>query len=124
MEINLLVGSSPHIKSGESTQKIMRDVIIALIPAAVASVYFFKVSAAMLILATVLSCVLSEYAWNKIAKKPNTVSDLSAVVTGMLLAFNLSPEVTVWIAVIGGVFAIIIAKQLFAALGTTLSIPH
>lgn len=117
MEINLLVGSSPHIKSGESTQKIMRDVIIALIPAAAASVYFFKVSAAMLILATVLSCVLSEYAWNKIAKKPNTVSDLSAVVTGMLLAFNLSPAVPVWIAVIGGVFAIIIAKQLFGGLG-------
>jgi electron transport complex protein RnfD len=117
VERNLLVGSSPHIKSGESTQKIMRDVIIALIPAAVASVYFFKVSAAMLILATVLSCVLSEYAWNKIAKKPNTVSDLSAVVTGMLLAFNLSPAVPVWIAVIGGVFAIIIAKQLFGGLG-------
>jgi electron transport complex protein RnfD len=117
MEINLSVGSSPHIKSGESTQKIMRDVIIALLPAAVASVYFFKVRAAMLLLATVLSCVLSEYAWNKITKKPNTISDLSAVVTGMLLAFNLSPAVPVWIAVIGGIFAIIITKQLFGGLG-------
>ncbi|MGE5613770.1 MAG: RnfABCDGE type electron transport complex subunit D [Bacillota bacterium] len=117
MEINLTVGSSPHIKSGESTQRIMGDVVIALIPAVAASVYFFKVRAAMLILVTVLSCVLSEYAWNKIVKKPNTVSDFSAVVTGMLLAFNLSPAVPVWIAAIGGVFAIIIVKQLFGGLG-------
>lgn len=117
MEINLLVGSSPHIKSGESTRKIMGNVVIALAPALIASLYFFKIQAAMLILVTVLSCVLSEYAWNKIAKKPNTISDLSAVVTGILLAFNLSPAVPVWIAAIGGVFAIIIAKQLFGGLG-------
>lgn len=117
MEINLIAGSSPHIKSGGSTQKIMRDVIIALIPAMLASVYHFKVDAAMLILATVLSCVLSEYAWNKISRKPNTISDLSAVVTGILLAFNLSPAVPIWIAAIGGVFAIIIVKQLFGGLG-------
>lgn len=117
MEINLIAGSSPHIKSGGSTQKIMRDVIIALIPAMLASFYHFKVDAAMLILATVTSCVLSEYAWNKITKKPNTISDLSAVVTGILLAFNLSPAVPVWIAAIGGAFAIIIVKQLFGGLG-------
>jgi electron transport complex protein RnfD len=117
MEINLIAGSSPHIKSGGSTQKIMRDVIIALIPAMLASFYYFKVDAAMLILATVTSCVLSEYLWNKITKKPNTISDLSAVVTGILLAFNLSPAVPVWIAAIGGAFAIIIVKQLFGGLG-------
>ncbi|NLV37294.1 MAG: RnfABCDGE type electron transport complex subunit D [Clostridiaceae bacterium] len=117
MEINLIAGSSPHVKSGESTQKIMRDVIIALIPAMLASVYHFKVDAAMLILATVLSCVLSEYAWNKITRKPNTISDLSAVVTGILLALNLSPAVPIWIAAIGGAFAIIIVKQLFGGLG-------
>ena len=117
MEINLIAGSSPHIKSGESTQRIMRDVIVALIPAMLASVYYFKVRAAMLILVTVLACILAEYAWNKITKKPNTIYDLSAVVTGILLAFNLSPEVPIWIAVIGGIFAIIIVKQLFGGLG-------
>ncbi len=117
MEINLIAGSSPHIKSGESTQRIMRDVIIALFPAMLASVYFFKIRAAMLILVTVLACILSEYAWNIITKKPNTISDLSAVVTGILLAFNLSPAVPVWIAAIGGFFAIIIVKQLFGGLG-------
>lgn len=117
MEINLIAGSSPHIKSGESTQRIMRDVIVALIPAMLASVYYFKVRAAMLILVTVVACILAEYAWNKITKKPNTISDLSAVVTGILLAFNLSPEVPIWIAIIGGIFAIIIVKQLFGGLG-------
>ncbi len=117
MEINLIAGSSPHVKSGESTQKIMRDVIIALFPAVLASVYYFKVNAAMIILVTVVACVLSEYVWNKITRKPSTISDLSAVVTGILLAFNLSPAVPVWIAAIGGAFAIIIVKQLFGGLG-------
>jgi len=117
MEINLLAGSSPHIKSGESTQKIMRDVIIALLPATIAAVYFFEVQAAMLILVTVISCVASEYLWCRITKKKNTITDLSAVVTGMLLAFNLPPALPLWIAVIGGVFATIIVKQLFGGLG-------
>jgi electron transport complex protein RnfD len=117
MEINLIAGSSPHIKSGESTQRIMRDVIIALIPAIMASVYYFKIQAAMLILVTVVACLLSEYVWNIIVKKTNTISDLSAVVTGILLAFNLSPAVPIWIAAIGGFFAIIIVKQLFGGLG-------
>lgn len=117
MEINLIAGSSPHIKSGESTQKIMRDVIIALIPAMLASVYFFNLRAAMLIIVTVLSCILSEYAWTKITKKPDTITDMSAAVTGILLALNLSPAVPVWIAAIGGFFAIIIVKQLFGGLG-------
>jgi len=117
MEINLIAGSSPHIKSGVSTRRIMLDVIIALIPAMLASIYYFKVQAAMLILVTVVACLLSEYAWNAIVKKPNTISDLSAVVTGILLALNLSPAVPVWIAAIGGFFAIIIVKQLFGGLG-------
>ncbi|NLK87748.1 MAG: RnfABCDGE type electron transport complex subunit D [Clostridiaceae bacterium] len=117
MEINLLAGSSPHLKSGESTQKIMRDVIIALLPAAISSVYFFKVKAAMLIIVTVIACVTAEYAWCRITKKENTISDMSAAVTGILLAFNLSPSVPIWVAAIGGVFAIIIVKQLFGGLG-------
>lgn len=117
MEINLLAGSSPHLRSGNSTQKIMRDVIIALLPAAIAAVYFFKVRAAMLIIVTVIACVAAEYAWCKITKKENTITDLSAAVTGILLAFNLSPAVPIWVAAIGGAFAIIIVKQLFGGLG-------
>ncbi len=117
MEINLLAGSSPHLRSGESTQKIMRDVIIALLPATLAAVSFFKVQAAMLILVTVISCVAAEYVWCRITKKENTIADLSAAVTGMLLAFNLSPAMPLWIAAIGGIFAIIIVKQLFGGLG-------
>ena len=117
MEINLLAGSSPHLRSGDNTQKIMRDVIIALLPAAIASVCFFKVRAAMLIIVTVIACVAAEYAWCKITKKENTITDLSAAVTGILLAFNLSPAVPIWVAAIGGVFAIVIVKQLFGGLG-------
>lgn len=117
MGSNLLAGSSPHIRSRENVQGIMRDVLIALIPAAAASIYFFKWQAAQLILVTVLSCVLAEYIWMRIIKKSNTLNDLSAIVTGVLLAFNLSPQVPLWVAVIGGGFAIIIVKQLFGGLG-------
>lgn len=117
MEINLLAGSSPHIRRGVTTQGIMRDVIIALLPAALCSVIFFKVQAAMLILVTVVSCVAAEYAWCRLTKKENTLTDHSAVVTGLLLAFNLPPALPPWIAAIGGVFAIIIVKQLFGGLG-------
>lgn len=117
MENNLLAGSSPHIKSSENVQGIMRDVLIALLPAAAASIYFFKLQAVLLILVTVISCVAAEYLWSRLVKKANTLNDLSAVVTGVLLAFNLSPLVPLWIAAIGGAFAIIIVKQLFGGLG-------
>ena len=117
MEINLLAGSSPHIRRGVTTQGIMRDVIIALLPAALCSVIFFKVQAAMLLLVTVVACVAADYAWCRLTKKENTLTDLSAVVTGLLLAFNLPPALPPWIAAIGGVFAIIIVKQLFGGLG-------
>jgi electron transport complex protein RnfD len=117
MQINLLAGSSPHIKDKNSTSKIMLDVLIALMPAAIASIYFFGINALLLILVTTLSCVASEFVFNKILKKEQTIKDLSAVVTGVLLAFNLSPKMPLWIAFIGGIFAIIIVKQLFGGLG-------
>jgi len=117
MEQKLIVSSSPHIKSGVNTTRIMGDVLIALAPAALSAIYFFGAKASLLILVTVASCVLSEYAWNKLNKKENTIKDLSAAVTGVLLAFNLSPAVPLWIAAIGGVFAIIIVKQLFGGIG-------
>ncbi len=117
MENKLLAGSSPHIKSGIKTSGLMLDVVIALLPATAASVYFFGLRSALLIIVTVLSCVVSEYVYCRLAKKPNPIPDYSAVVTGMLLAFNLSPAVPFWIAAIGGAFAIIIVKQLFGGLG-------
>ncbi len=117
MDINLLAGSSPHIKNKENTSSIMKDVLIALAPATIAGIYFFKLQAVLVIAVTVLSCVLSEYIWTKASKKPSTIKDLSAAVTGLLLAMNFSPEIPLWIAAIGGVFAIIIVKQLFGGLG-------
>lgn len=117
MENRILAGSSPHISGRQTTSKIMLDVIIALIPAMLAAVYFFRLKAVLLIAVTVLSCVLSETIWMRLSKKANTISDLSAVVTGLLLAFNLSPLVPLWVAAIGGAFAIIIAKQMFGGLG-------
>ncbi len=117
MENNFIAGSSPHIHGKQNVRKIMLDVIIALMPAAIAGIYFFRLEALLLILVTVAACVLAEFVWCKLVKKENTIYDLSAIVTGMLLSFNLSPEVPLWIAVIGGVFSIIIVKQLFGGLG-------
>jgi electron transport complex protein RnfD len=117
MENNLAASSSPHLKSGVSTRRIMLDVIIALLPPLIAAIYFFRLPAALLIAVTTVSCVVFEYLWGRITKKAATISDLSAVVTGILLAFNLSPRVPLWAAVIGGFFAIIVVKQLFGGLG-------
>ncbi len=114
---NLLVSASPHIHSGEKTRKIMLDVIIALIPATLAALYFFQLQAALLILVTIGSCVFAEHLTARIRKKASPVNDLSAVVTGLLLAFNLSPLVPLWVAALGGAFAIVIVKQLFGGLG-------
>lgn len=113
----MIAGSSPHLKSGQTTSIIMRDVLIALIPAALASVYFFRLNAVLLIITTIVSCVLSEYVTNKIMKRPVTIGDYSAAVTGLLLAFNLPPAIPLWMAAIGGIFAIVITKQLFGGLG-------
>ncbi len=117
MEKGYIVSSSPHILGRNSTSKIMRDVLIALIPAAAAGIYYFGSRAAIVIAVTVLSCVLSEYLTDKILKGPNTVSDLSAVVTGVLLALNLPPSIPFWIAAVGGAAAIIIVKQIFGGIG-------
>ena len=117
MAADFLVSSSPHIRSKESTSQIMLDVLIALFPAALAAVYYFRLQAVLLILVTVIACVAAEHVWQLARKKESTIKDLSAVVTGVLLAFNLSPHVPLWVAAIGGVFAIIIVKQMFGGLG-------
>lgn len=120
---NYTVSSSPHIRAKDTTKSVMRDVVIALLPATAASIYFFKLEALLVILASVLSCVGAEYIWQKALKRKVTIGDLSAVVTGLLLAFNLPPSVPLWIPVVGGAFAIIIAKQFFGGLGQNIVNP-
>lgn len=113
----LLVGSSPHIHAPGDISTIMLDVIIALVPALVASVVFFGMRALTLVVICVTTCVLGEYLCRRAMKRDNTVRDLSAVVTGLLLAFNLPPTLPYWMAVVGSLFAIVFAKQVFGGLG-------
>ncbi len=117
MDKRLSVSSSPHIRSEVTTQRLMLDVIIALLPASFAGIYSYGINAALIIAVTVLSCVAFEYLMRKALKRSNTIYDLSAVVTGLLLALNLPPALPLWIAVVGAFFAIVIVKQLFGGLG-------
>lgn len=114
---NLTIASSPHIRSSESVQSVMRDVLIALAPAAIASIYFFRTGAIINIISSIVGAVLAEYLMQKIFKKPITINDLSAVVTGLLLAFNVPASAPWWMTFVGGFFAIAVAKQLFGGLG-------
>ena len=118
MEENLLnVSSSPHVRDHSSTKSIMRDVVIALLPAALVGIYNFRLSAVLVILTTCVTCMLSEYIWQKCMKQPVTTGDFSALLTGLLLALNLPATIPLWMCVVGGVFAIIVAKQMFGGLG-------
>lgn len=114
---NFIVSGTPHVRSKESIQSIMRDVIIALVPATAAGIYYFGLRALILIVAAIISAVFFEWLYEKITKKPVTINDLSAVVTGLLLAMNLPASAPVWVAIVGSAFAIIFAKQLFGGLG-------
>lgn len=117
MENRLLVSSSPHIQTGTKVSTIMRDVIIALLPATLAGIYFFGISAAINVAVAVIGAVAAEFVTQKLMKKPVTISDLSAVVTGLLLAMNVPPTLPWWITLIGSIFAIVVAKQLFGGIG-------
>lgn len=111
------VSASPHVRSKDSTKTIMRDVVIALLPACIAGVCVFKLEALLVLLTTAVSCVLTEYLYEKLMKKKITTGDFSALVTGLLLGMNLPPSIPLWIAMLGSVFAIIVVKQLFGGLG-------
>ena len=113
----LTVSSSPHAHSGITTQNLMRDVVIALLPAAAVGVAFFGMSALMLILVSVAASLFFEYAFCRIMKKPVTISDFSAVITGMLIAFNVPASMPLWMVIIGDFIAIVIVKQFFGGLG-------
>lgn len=111
------VSPSPHTHDGSSVARIMLDVVIALLPALVASVYFFGWPALRLILICVTTCLLGEWLCRKAMRRASTLLDFSAVITGLLLAFNLPPSLPCWMAVAGSLFAIIVAKQVFGGLG-------
>ena len=114
---NLTMSASPHIRTNNSTRLVMQDVLIALLPATIGSVVFFGVNALIIIIVSILSAVLSEFVWQKATKQAVTINDLSAAVTGLLIAFNLPPTVPIYIPIVGSVFAIIIVKQLFGGIG-------
>lgn len=113
----LKVSSNPHIRSKDTTSRIMLYVIISLLPAAGFGVYNFGLHALAVIIVTIASTVLTEYIYEKCMKKKITVGDLSAVVTGLLLAMNLPPMAPLWMAALGGIFAILVVKMLFGGLG-------
>ena len=117
MENKLYVSSSPHFRSNSSTTKIMLDVIIALIPACIASVIIFGPLSLMLIAICIATCVLCEYICRKVMKRDTTIGDLSAVVTGLLLALNLPVNINPLIAIFGCIVAIIVVKQMFGGIG-------
>lgn len=113
----LVVSHAPHINGSDTVPKIMLDVIIALMPALIAGVFVFGMRALIVALTCVISSTAAEYIWCRILKKPNSTGDLSAVVTGLILALNVPASLPLWMAVIGSVFAIIIVKQFFGGIG-------
>ncbi len=113
----LKVSVSPHLRSSRTTQKIMLDVIIALCPALIAASVIFGLRSLLLTAVSAAFCVVLEFAWEKLMKQPVTVSDLSAVVTGMLLAFNVPATMPIWELMVGDVVAIIVVKMLFGGIG-------
>lgn len=116
---NLMVSSTPHIRSNETIQSVMRDVVIALLPAAIMGIVLFGLKAAILIITSVVSCVIFEALFQKLAKKPVTITDFSAVITGLLLAMNMPASAAnhIYVPIVGAFVAIVIVKQCFGGLG-------
>lgn len=117
------VSSSPHLRDNSSTTGVMRDVCLALLPAGIAGIYYFGWNALVLMLVCVASCVLAEYAYQKVTHQKVTIGDMSAVVTGLLLAYNMPANAPAWMAVIGSVIAIILVKQIFGGIGQNIFNP-
>lgn len=119
----LFVSSSPHLRQADTTRGIMLDVMIALFPLAVCGVVFFGFHAALLIAVCVTSAVIAEYLWCKAVKKPASLLDLSAIVTGLLLSFNLPASLPLWMGALGSAIAIVVVKQMFGGLGQNFANP-
>lgn len=115
--MNIRLAPGPHIHTDHDTRDIMMTLIIALLFPSAAGIYFFGTSALWIICVSVVSAVAAEWVWQKLAKKPVRINDLSAVVTGLILALNLPSTVPLWVPAVGSVFAIIIVKQLFGGIG-------
>ncbi len=116
-QMKLFVGSSPHLRSEATVSTVMRDVVIALIPTLLAGIYFFGIRALLVTLVSIAFAVGSEYIYEKLTHKPITIKDFSAVITGMLIAFNVPVTIPYWMVALGSMFAIIIVKQLYGGLG-------
>ena len=114
---NLIVSYAPHIRTQRTTQMLMADVVIAMLPALIAGICFFGLPALIHVLVCVLSCILFETLWNRLLKKENTINNFSAVVTGVLIAFNMPAAAPYWMGIAGSAFAIIIVKMFFGGLG-------
>ncbi len=118
MDEKLNISSSPHIRDKMTTSKIMLYVLIGLLPATIFGIYNFRHEHAwILVVVTTITAILSEYLYERLMHKPITIGDLSAAVTGLLLALNLPPTLPVWMGALGAVFAIVVVKQLFGGLG-------
>ena len=115
--LKLIASSSPHIRSNENTRSIMLDVIIAMLPALVWAIYNFGFKALISVVVSIVACLFWEWLYRKLLKKPQSIGDLSAVVTGMLLAFVCPPELPWWTLVIGAFFSIVVVKQLYGGIG-------
>lgn len=123
MSNKLIVSPSPHIRDNATTSTIMRDVLIGLAPAMIAAVVIFGFRALLMTAACVAACIIFEYGTERILGRENTISDLSAVVTGVILSFNLPVQLPLWMAVVGCFFAIVIVKQLFGGIGNNFANP-
>ena len=119
----LMSSSSPHVHSPSSTRRIMLDVIIALLPTTVMGIIIFGIRSLLVVASCAIAAVLSEFIFNKITKREETVGDLSALLTGLLLGLNLHANAPIWQAVIGSVFAIIVVKCLFGGIGSNFANP-
>ncbi len=123
MSNKLIVSPSPHIRDNATTSTIMRDVLIALVPALIAAVFIFGFRALLLTAVCVAACIVFEYATERVLGREVTITDLSAAVTGVLLAFNLPAQFPLWMAVVGCFFAIVVVKQLFGGIGNNFANP-
>lgn len=123
MSNKLIVSPSPHIRDNATTSTIMRDVLIGLAPAMIAAVVIFGFRALLMTAVCVAACIIFEYGTERILGRENTISDLSAVVTGVILSFNLPVQLPLWMAVVGCFFAVVIVKQLFGGIGNNFANP-
>lgn len=119
----LTISSSPHVHSPNSTRRLMFDVCLALVPALIAAIWYFGWRCLTVVMVSVAACVFFEWAYRKIMKKENACADLSAVVTGILLAFVCPPTIPYWVVILGALFAIMLVKQLFGGIGQNIVNP-